>query len=79
MARSRTAALIAALPAPLVRLRAQLARRPDTEHEQAIVRMVDIEMSGTYREPDASEIIRTGGDPQSGSCTLGSGATVSIY
>ncbi len=39
MARPGTAALIAALLAPLSRLRARLARRPDTEHEQAIVRL----------------------------------------
>jgi two-component system, sensor histidine kinase RpfC len=40
MARSSAAALIAAARQPIARLRRQLAARPDTEHEQAIVRLV---------------------------------------
>ena len=39
----------------------------------AVVRMVDIELTGIYREPDPAEILRTGGDPQSGACTLEDG------
>jgi hypothetical protein len=49
-----------------------------TKLEQAILRMVDIEMSGTYREPAASEIIRTGGDPTNGACQVG-GKHVVVY
>jgi hypothetical protein len=50
-----------------------------TKLDRAILRMVDIEMSGQYREPDAADVLRTGGDPQSGVCTLSSGTTVTIY
>jgi len=45
----------------------------------AIVRMVSIELSGVYHEPDPSEILRTGGDPKNGSCTLTSGQQVSVF
>jgi hypothetical protein len=41
-----------------------------TKLDQAILRMVDIELSGKYREPAANEILRTGGNPQNGACTL---------
>ncbi|MBK7583821.1 MAG: VWA domain-containing protein [Myxococcales bacterium] len=50
-----------------------------TKLDDAMVRMVDIEMSGKYREPAASEIIRTGGDPKNGACQLESGATVTVF
>jgi hypothetical protein len=43
-----------------------------TKLNKAIERMVDIEMSGMYHEPPASDILRTGGDPQKGKCTVGS-------
>lgn len=49
-----------------------------TKLNQAILRMVDIEMTGTYREPSAGEIIRTGGDPQNGVCKVDT-KTVAIY
>lgn len=45
----------------------------------AIVRMVSIELSGAYHEPAPSEILRTGGDPKNGSCTLSSGDQVSVF
>jgi hypothetical protein len=41
-----------------------------TKLAKAIVRMVSIEISGTYREPDAADILRTGGNPTSGACVL---------
>jgi hypothetical protein len=41
--------------------------------------MIDIELSGTYYEPDASEVIRTGGNPTSGACQLDSGEQVQPY
>lgn len=44
-----------------------------TKLDDAILRMIDIELSGTYYEPDPTEVIRTGGDPQSGLCTLENG------
>jgi hypothetical protein len=50
-----------------------------TQLDKAILRMVDIELSGTYREPAAADVIRTGGDPQNGACELASGATVLVY
>jgi hypothetical protein len=50
-----------------------------THLDQAILRMVDIELSGMYREPTASEIVRTGGDPQDGACMLDSGQSVAVF
>jgi hypothetical protein len=50
-----------------------------TKLDDAIERMVDIELTGVYREPDPSEIIRTGGDPQSRACELDSGESVFAY
>jgi len=50
-----------------------------TKLDSAILRMVDIEMSGVYREPSAAELIRTGGNPQSGACQLDSGETVYVF
>jgi hypothetical protein len=50
-----------------------------TRLDAAIVRMVDIELSGGYREPTDKEIIRTGGDPQDGACTLDSGDEVLAF
>jgi len=50
-----------------------------TKLDRAIVRMVDIELSGKYHEPSAEEILRTGGNPKSGACTLGSGDTVLVF
>jgi hypothetical protein len=50
-----------------------------TRLDHAIERMVGIEMSGEYAEPGASDIIRTGGDPQDGACTLESGDQVRIF
>ena len=35
-----------------------------TSLSKAILRMVDVELTGKYREPDAGDVIRTGGDPQ---------------
>ncbi|MCA9608289.1 MAG: VWA domain-containing protein [Myxococcales bacterium] len=45
----------------------------------AMLRMVDIEMSGVYREPEAAQIIRTGGDPTDRACTLDSGKIVYAF
>ncbi len=50
-----------------------------TKLDSAISRMVDIELDGQYREPEASEILRNGGDPKDGACTLDSGETVLVF
>ena len=50
-----------------------------TKLTSAMVRMIDIEMSGEYVEPDEDEIIRKGGDPQDGACMLESGDEVAIF
>ena len=50
-----------------------------TRLDHAILRMVDIEMTGDYREPTTAEIIRTGGDPEDGACTLESGEEVEVF
>jgi hypothetical protein len=50
-----------------------------TRLDQAMLRMVDIEISGEYRQPDADQIIRTGGDPSDGACTLESGDEVEVF
>jgi hypothetical protein len=44
-----------------------------TRLDHAILRMVDIEMSGIHSEPTAEQIIRTGGNPKDGACALESG------
>jgi hypothetical protein len=50
-----------------------------TRLDDAILRMVDIEMSGVYHEPVAGDVIRAGGDPADGACTLQSGQTVFAF
>ncbi len=50
-----------------------------TRLDAAIARMVDIELTGTYREPAPAEVIRTGGNPQNGACKLESGTEVTIF
>jgi hypothetical protein len=50
-----------------------------TRLDDAILRMVDIEMSGVYHEPVAVDVIRAGGDPADGACTLQSGQTVFAF
>jgi hypothetical protein len=50
-----------------------------TSLRDAIVRVVDIELSGRYHEPDTSEILRKGGDPQDGACKLASGQSVLVF
>jgi hypothetical protein len=50
-----------------------------TRLDDAIVRMVDIEMSGVYHEPVAADVIRSGGDPADGACRLESGQTVFVF
>jgi len=50
-----------------------------TRLDDAILRMVDIEMSGDYHEPDSADVIRAGGNPADGACRLASGQTVFVF
>ena len=47
-----------------------------TKLNAAIERMVQIELTGRYVEPKTEEILRTGGDPKDGHCTLSDGRVV---
>jgi len=50
-----------------------------TKLDKAISRMVDIEMTGQYKEPEAADVLRTGGNPQSGACKLADNRTAIAY
>lgn len=50
-----------------------------TKLDRAMLRMVDIELTGAYREPTSEEVIRVGGDPVEGICTLEEGKTAAIF
>jgi Mg-chelatase subunit ChlD len=50
-----------------------------TKLDKAISRMVDIEMTGQYKEPEAGDVLRTGGNPQSGACQLADNRTAIAY
>lgn len=51
-----------------------------TKLQQAIVRAVSAELTGTYAAPDAAQIIRTVGSPTSGGqCVTADNQTVQIY
>ncbi len=47
--------------------------------KDAILRMVDVELSGAYREPTARETVRETGDPQSRVCQLSGGRRAQAY
>ncbi len=50
-----------------------------TTLESAMRRMVATEVMGVYMPPAASDILRTGGDPQNQQCTLSSGEPVTAW
>ena len=50
-----------------------------TRLNHAIARMIDIEMSGEYREPEPAAVLRTGGDPTDGACTLEGGGEAIVF
>ena len=50
-----------------------------TKLGQAIVRMVSIELSGVYVEPDPADILRVGGNPTAGQCSIDDGGTVTVF
>jgi hypothetical protein len=50
-----------------------------TKLDRAMLRMIATELSGTYYSPAKEDILRVGGDPKDGACTLGDGQQVKIY
>lgn len=50
-----------------------------TRLDGAMLRMIDIELTGVYHEPASEEIIRTGGNPQNGACALESGESAIVF
>lgn len=50
-----------------------------TRLDSAMTRMIAMELSGTYLAPKADEILRTGGDPKDGRCTLEGGHQVTVF
>ncbi|HCF57521.1 MAG TPA: hypothetical protein DFS52_05955 [Myxococcales bacterium] len=49
-----------------------------TRLDKAMVRMVAMEVSGRRLEPEPADILRTGGNPQDGRCTLDDGEQVEV-
>jgi hypothetical protein len=50
-----------------------------TKLDDAVTRMVSIEVSGSYEEPASEDILRTGGDPSDGACQLEDGSVVVAF
>ena len=50
-----------------------------TKLAKGIVRMATIELSGVYAEPAPADIIRTGGNPSAGQCSIDDGGVVSVF
>ena len=50
-----------------------------TKFDNAIVRMVAMELTGTYLAPPADQVLRIGGPLKDGQCALDSGQTVQAY
>lgn len=50
-----------------------------TKLDNAMRRVIATELTGTYVPPTSAEIIRTGGDPKDGRCTLSDGQQVAIF
>jgi hypothetical protein len=50
-----------------------------TRLDQAILRMVQIELSGAYAEPSEDQIVRRSGNVEAGACKLESGDTVEVF
>ena len=49
-----------------------------TALDKAMYRMINMELSGNDSPPAAADVIRTGGDPKNGRCTLADGQQVSV-
>lgn len=50
-----------------------------TRLDHAILRVIETELTGTYREALAAQVIRTGGSPTDGRCALAGGRVVTVY
>lgn len=50
-----------------------------TKLNDALVRMVSVEMTGVYAEPNPSEVGRVGGEPRNGACALAGGQQVLAF
>jgi hypothetical protein len=51
-----------------------------THLDSAIVRMVEVELTGRHVEPESNEVLRSVGRPdREGKCKLASGALVASY
>jgi hypothetical protein len=50
-----------------------------TSLQKAMVRMIGTELSGQRIDPEATDVIRTGGMPEAGRCTLAGGEVVSSF
>jgi hypothetical protein len=50
-----------------------------TKLNNAVLRMVDVEMTGVYREPSAEEVLRSAGDPKSGKCALQNNGSAEVF
>jgi hypothetical protein len=49
-----------------------------TSLQKAMLRMISMEITGTRRDPAPSDVLRTGGDPHDGRCTLEDGEVVDL-
>jgi hypothetical protein len=50
-----------------------------TKLNDAIVRLIGVELSGDYSEPSPAQILRRGGAPQAGRCPLADGRQASVF
>lgn len=50
-----------------------------TAADKAILRMLRIELTGAYEEPNPADVLRTGGKPVAGICQLPNAATASAF
>jgi hypothetical protein len=49
-----------------------------TSLQKAMLRMIQMELTGRPLDPDAADVIRTSGDPHDGRCTLAGGEQVDL-
>ncbi len=50
-----------------------------TRLDKAMTRMIAMELSGSYFAPKPEDVLRTGGDPKDGRCTLEGGQQVAVF
>jgi hypothetical protein len=49
-----------------------------TSLQKAMLRMISMEVTGTRVDPEAADVLRTGGNPRDGRCTLNDGEVVDL-